>query len=271
MEETKGILNRRAGEMKFHLMRHTPTQDLSFFVENYWAVSWDLRGQEPYVQEVLPYPCVHLVFEEERTRVYGVEMGRFTRLLKDKGRVFGIKFRPGGFYPFVKVSITCFTSTSVEFREIFGRDAWEVEESILRCESDEEMKEIVEKFLRERLPQRDENVEEVNRVVNYIVEHREVTRVEDVVRALRLNKRKVQRLFNQYVGVSPKWVIGRYRLHEAAERLAEGCGMDWTQLALDLGYFDQAHFIKDFKAMVGQTPGEYARTVQESRGIKLGS
>ncbi len=261
MEESRGILNGRAGEKKFCLKQYTPAQDLSFFVERYWTISWDLREQEPFVQEILPYPCVHLTFEEERSRVYGVETGRFMRLLKDKGRVFSIKFRPGGFYPFVQVPITRFTCTSVELEEVFGSDARRVEKKILEQKDEIEMKEIVERFLRERLPRRDENVQEVNRVVDYIVEHREVTRVENVVEALGLNKRRVQRLFSQYVGVSPKWVIGRYRIHEAAERVAVGPGTDWTRLALDLGYFDQAHFIKDFKAMVGQTPGEYARAV----------
>lgn len=261
MKETRGILNIRASEKKFRLLRYAPAQDLSFFVEFYWIVSWDLRGQEPFVQEVLPYPCVHLVFEEERSRVYGVETGRFTRLLKDRGRVFGIKFRPGGFYPFVKMPITCFTNTSVKFGEVFGGDVWKVEEEILKHEDEVQMKEVVERFLCERLPERDENVEEVNRVIDYVVEHRDVTRVEDVVGMLGLNKRRVQRLFSQYVGVSPKWVIGRYRLHEAAERVAEGSVVDWTRLAHDLGYFDQAHFIKDFKMIVGQTPGKYARTI----------
>jgi AraC-like DNA-binding protein len=262
MEELRGILNGRAGEKKFCLKRYLPAQDLSFFVERYWTVNWDLREQEPFVQEVLPYPCVHLVFEEKRSRVYGVETGRFTRLLEDKGRVFSIKFRPGGFYPFVQVPITHFTCTSIELEEVFGNNARRVEEEVLEQKDEMEMKEVVESFLRERLPEQDENVLQVNRVVDYIVEHREVTRVEDVMKALGLNKRRVQRLFSRYVGVSPKWVISRYRIHEAAERVAEGFGIDWTGLALDLGYFDQAHFIKDFKAMVGRTPREYARTVQ---------
>ena len=53
----------------------------------------------------------------------------------------------------------------------------------------------------------------------------------------------------------------RYRLHEAVERMTSGEAVDLPRLALDLGYFDQAHFIKDFKAMVGRAPGEYARAV----------
>jgi AraC-like DNA-binding protein len=76
-----------------------------------------------------------------------------------------------------------------------------------------------------------------------------------------ISKRTLQRLFNQYVGVSPKWVIKRYRLHDAVEQLATGAVVDWPRLALDLGYFDQAHFIKDFKMLVGTPPGEYARSL----------
>jgi AraC-like DNA-binding protein len=56
-------------------------------------------------------------------------------------------------------------------------------------------------------------------------------------------------------------VIKRYRLHEVVEQLASGAVMNWTQLALALGYFDQAHFIKDFKAILGKSPAEYAMNI----------
>jgi len=68
-------------------------------------------------------------------------------------------------------------------------------------------------------------------------------------------------LFDDYVGVSPKWVIQRYRLHEAAERIARGGVEDFADLALELGYADQAHFIRDFKKLVGRSPAEYARSL----------
>nr|WP_242594970.1 helix-turn-helix domain-containing protein [Corallococcus exiguus] len=71
----------------------------------------------------------------------------------------------------------------------------------------------------------------------------------------------MQRLFNRYVGVNPKWVIQRYRLHEAAERLRETPPPELARLALELGYFDQAHFIRDFRRIVGCTPAGYARQV----------
>ena len=84
-----------------------------------------------------------------------------------------------------------------------------------------------------------------------------ITRVEHLCALAGCSKRTLQRLFREYVGVTPKWVLQRIRLHEAAERMADGEG-DWAGMAIDLGYFDQAHFIKAFKAVVGRSPADYA-------------
>ena len=75
-----------------------------------------------------------------------------------------------------------------------------------------------------------------------------------------LSVRALQRLFAEYVGIGPKWVIRRYRLHEVTERLAAGTGteIDWAALAAELGYADQAHFVRDFRAMFGESPTWYA-------------
>ncbi len=259
----RGVLNPKAGEKRFQLSRLVPSQDLSFFVEHYWIVSWDLTGQEPYVQETLPYPSVHLVFEHDNSRVYGVGKRKFSRLLENKGQVFGIKFRPGAFYPFVKTPIARFTDKSVSFSDVFGIDDKALEENIFSREDSAEMMEVAENFLRQRFPECDENVAEINWIVDYIIAHPVITKVDDVVNSFNLNKRTLQRLFSQYVGVSPKWVIQRYRIHEVAERLASDKSADLTSLALELGYFDQAHFIKDFKAIVGWTPSEYAKRAAE--------
>jgi len=114
--------------------------------------------------------------------------------------------------------------------------------------------ERTEAVLLAHLPEPDPRVGEVQALVQTIAERRDIVRVEQVASAL--NVRALQRLFREYVGVSPKWVIQRYRLFEAAERLAAGA--DGAEVAQSLGYFDQAHFIRDFKAMVGQSPGAYA-------------
>ncbi len=255
----RGILNGEMGRT-FSLLRYPPSAELEFFIERYWIVRWDLRDQQPYVQETLPYPCVNVVCERGRSGVFGVATGKFARLLEGKSYVFGIKFKPGAFYPFVKTSVSRFTNRTILLCEAFGEDGNALEEAILaREEDDREMLSVAENFLRKRLPEQDEHVVETARIVNYICEHQEILRVDDLVDALCVSKRTMQRLFHQYVGVNPKWVIQRYRLHEVAARLAQGDSRDGATLAAELGYFDQAHFIKDFKAIIGKTPAEYAK------------
>jgi AraC-like DNA-binding protein len=260
---TKGILNARAGERKFRLDRCLPSPDLAFFIGWYWIIHWDLRGQEPYTQETLPYPCVHLVVERDNTRVWGVDRGKFARQLEGEGQVFGIRFRPGAFYPFVKTPVSAFTDRSVPLCEALGADAAALEAAMLTLD-DEGMVEVAERFLRERLPDPDPNLTLINSIVDCIMDDRTILRVDDLVRHFSLSKRTLQRLFSQYVGVTPKWVIQRYRLQEAAYQLADNPTDDSSVLALSLGYYDQAHFIKDFKAVIGSTPAEYALKTRQT-------
>uniref|UniRef100_UPI0013C36B0B helix-turn-helix domain-containing protein n=1 Tax=Allorhizocola rhizosphaerae TaxID=1872709 RepID=UPI0013C36B0B len=86
-----------------------------------------------------------------------------------------------------------------------------------------------------------------------------VTRVADLAADFGIGMRRLQRLFADYVGVGPKWVIRRARLHEAAARAAEGADVDWVRLAADLGFTDQAHLTHAFTAIVGVPPARYAK------------
>ena len=256
-----GILSPKTGGERFRLSRHLPPHNLGFFVEHYWVVRWDMRGREPYLQQTLPHPCVHLVVEKCRSGIVGVMRGKFSYLLADEGTVFGVKFRPVAFYPFLKALASSLADGSVGLRDAFGVEGEALEKAILSAENEGEMVELAEAFIRERLPGRDENVAVINRIVDRIVADREITKVDDLASRVDLSKRSLQRLFSRYVGVGAKWVIRRYRLHEAADRLAGGEAVDWPNMALDLGYFDQAYFIKDFKAIVGVSPAEYARNI----------
>ena len=261
-EPPRGILNAKAGEEKFQLSRTTPSEDLCFFVEHYWSIKWDLRSQAPYRQETLPHPCVNLVFEQANSRIYGVVKGKFARLLSGKGRVFSIKFRPGAFYPFVQTPIARFTDRSIRCEEVFGAASQALEAALLALDDEAQRIKLVENFLRERLPAPDEQVVLINQIVDHIIADRMILKVDDIVQQFNLHKRALQRLFSQYVGMSPKWVIKIYRLQEAAEQLTDGAAVDWAQMALELGYFDQAHFIKDFKAIVGLLPSEYVSSIR---------
>ncbi|EPG64702.1 DUF6597 domain-containing transcriptional factor [Leptospira wolffii] len=261
LKKPRGILKSIAGE-NWELVLSSPSLSLSFFVEHYWSVRWDMRETGPLVQENLPFPSVHLVFEKGNTKIFGVVSGKFSKALEGKNRVFGIKFRPGAFYPFYRKPISGFTDKTLTLEEVFGIPSLPLEEEVFSMDSEEELVRFAEKFLYERLPEEDKTVETINRIIEEISNKREIIKVEDIVEFSGLNKRTLQRMFQQYVGVGPKWVINRYRMFEILDRVSERT--DWADLALELGYFDQSHFIKDFKRMVGLSPEEYSKKKHNS-------
>lgn len=258
-ETTRGILNPKTAETKFQLWRYAPDQALSPFIERYWILTWDLRGQEPHLQETLPFPCVNLVFERGDSRIFGVISGKFVRLLEGQGGVFGVKFKPGAFCPFLQSSVSQLTDRSICVEDLFGVESRTLEQALFAHHDHRAMIVLVDQFFSQRIPQCDPQIELINQIIDTVMADRAITRVDHVADRFNLSKRSLQRLFSYYVGVSPKWVIKRYRLQEAAEYLADGGVVDWPQIALDLGYFDQAHFINDFKTMIGTTPAAYAR------------
>ena len=123
----------------------------------------------------------------------------------------------------------------------------------------------VDALLVARAPEPDEGFEIVSEAARLTLSDPGVARVEELAARLAVSGRTLQRLFRERVGVTPKWMLKRYRLHAAAERITEGEVGDWAALALDLGYFDQAHFIRDFKAVVGRTPADYAAAIPKTR------
>ena len=190
--------------------------------------------------------------------VHGVWTERWSRLLEGEGWAVGTKFRPGAFEPFTQIAMADLTDTARDLTRGArprGRRRSSTKSSP-RARMTQRVR-AVEEFLRARLPGPDPTRDTAMRIAGSMLDAPADTRVEDVAAEHGLSARSMQRLFRRYLGVTPKWVLQRYRLHAAAERIAGGEG-DLARLALDLGYFDQAHFIKDFKALVGRTPAGYA-------------
>ncbi|PJZ41993.1 AraC family transcriptional regulator [Leptospira kmetyi] len=261
-DKSRGVLKNSNTQIHSKHARYLPSERLQSLIEHHWTVRWDLRGKEPYLAQTLPHPSVHIVFEKGRSRIQGIIEGKFSHLLEDEGFVWGIKFKPGAFYPFFQKPIRTFTNQSIPIESVFSVDVSKLEGSILAAKNDDQRIEIAESVLFQKLPEIEENVFWIQEVVQLILEKKEILRAEDVAQKVGVNLRTLQRLFNRYVGVSPKWVIQRYRLHEAADRLENGENVDGSRLALDLGYFDQAHFIKDFKSMIGISPEKYSKNLK---------
>ncbi|GAA4238207.1 helix-turn-helix domain-containing protein [Actinomadura meridiana] len=252
----RGVLYPRDQSAIAELDRRTPSPDLARFVEFYWHVRW--RAEKPYEAKVLAYPSVHLVFEEPVPLVYGVQRSLFVRRLEGRGQVLGVKFRPGCFRPFAAGPVSDLADRRVPATDVFPRRVEDVGRAVLRDTDLDAMVAAAEEFLLGCLPEPDPVADEVAAMVEAMTADPALFRVDQAAGTLHVSARTLQRLFADYVGASPKWVLRRARLQEAASRADQGARVDWADLADDLGYFDQSHLIRDFTAALGVPPARYA-------------
>ncbi len=254
----RGLLRQLEADGTIEHRRLLPSVKLSAFVAHFWWVRWELAS--PFLTETLPHPSVHVVFESPgaRVEVTGVATKRFSRTLSGTGRAFGIKFRPATFHPLAGVSLATLRDRTLPAARVLGElgdrlartvdEPMTLEEAIVRAEE----------VLEPALPPLPVEVQLTRDIVERMETDRAILRVEDAADRTGLAVRTLERRFRTHVGVSPKWVILRYRLMEAVEQLKQGGNGSLADLAASLGYFDQSHFVRDFKAMVGRTPSGFS-------------
>lgn len=264
------------GSSFFH-QRLAPPPELAPFVQHFWFVLWDLRDDKPSRAETFPHPNCYLVFEHDlergvddpsvlrRAEVSGVTTGKFSRSMEGYGRVFGLKFQPGGLRPFFHTSASVLTNRVVHASEVFGPDILALAKQVRCLDSPEEMAAATAAYFAQHLPALDSNTELATALVNRILHDPTILSVKALSKHSGQSIRSLQRLFREYVGASPKWVVRRFRLHELLERFHSGEEVDGAQLALELGYADQAHLINDFRKLAGVTPTEYFRRADLAR------
>ncbi|MEU6190713.1 helix-turn-helix domain-containing protein [Nocardia sp. NPDC047038] len=261
-EDTKGILHPDEQAKHRSLVRLPPGPAVDRYIEWYWAVSWDLRGRPPYRAEVLSYPSVNVTFERSETRtggfVNGVTTTKFIRELSGLGETFGIRFRAGGFGAFTGLDVGSFRDRAVPLADVLP-DAASLTERVLDAPTVERRRHIVEEYLADHPADEDPTYRSVLRIIDAMATDQELTRVDQIAERFDVPARTLQRMFRRYVGAGPKWVLRRYRLQDGADLLAKGRTEDLAALAAELGYFDQAHFSREFTAEVGMAPLEYAK------------
>ena len=269
--DTRGIVEAPGLFARVRFRRRLPAEPLRPWVEHYWLIDWDL--DEPYVSQVVPHPAVNIVFERrgpagmapENGLVAGVGTGLFTTKLEGTGRVCGVQLRPGGFGPFLSPPrpVSAFTGSQLPVADVFPGAAGPpaVAVRVLDPEDEDERVAALDSFLLSRRPRPDAAAEQAMALARRVRTDRTVLRVEELARGEGLSVRTLQRLFAAYVGVGPKWAILRYRVHEALEQATSDPHTDWSRLAAELGYADQAHLVRDFTRAVGVPPAAYVKAV----------
>ncbi|MXG28412.1 helix-turn-helix domain-containing protein [Streptomyces sp. YIM 132580] len=264
--DTRGIVDAPDLFTRVHFRRREPAPALRPYLEHYWLIDWEL--DQPYAAHVVPHPSVNLVLQRyeagasarERAgyaEVAGIGLGLFTQKLTGRGRVCGVQFRPGGFRPFAPDhALSDLTGRRIDAAEVLRTPP--PVGAVLDPADEDARVPALDAGLLALEPRTDPQATLAMELVDRVRTDRSVRRTGQLARDAGLTPRSLQRLFHTYVGVGPKWVILRYRIHEALERAESDPAVDWARLAADLGYSDQAHLVRDFTATVGVPPTAFA-------------
>ncbi|MFN8075709.1 MAG: AraC family transcriptional regulator [Kineosporiaceae bacterium] len=297
---TLGLLDAPSAR-PYRLSRWAPPADLADRVERFWAVGWWLPEGAAGASRLLPHPCVNLVVDEHgRALVAGCGREVFAYPLHGEGAVVGVKFRAGAFRAYLGRDVAELTGRTLPASAVWPRPPWAGDAEFqdrLRAAVAEVARELhheprphvstladvdaeppgpacasATRLLADALRQArvpavvpGSAEDDAGRAVAALLTDPRVRRVGDVAAMLGLAPRELQRLFRRHVGVTAAEVLRRGRMHLVADRVeslvASGATPDWAGLAADLGFADQPHFIREFRAVLGATPAVYAASL----------
>lgn len=249
-----------------------PPPELARYVRFFWVLEAEVAGGTPYVYRSLADGCAELLFHYR---------GRFDELLPD-GRsetsflsglhgqskryrrfsvqenfgIFGVYLYPFALPRLLSVASTELTDQMPDLQSLFGREGGDLEEQILLANTHRERVRILSQFLRTKLLRPAHTPTGVEACIAHIIHTQGATDVPTLAGKHFLSVRQFERNFKQLSGFTPKLFSRIIRFHAALDHYPHNA-KPLTQIALDCGYYDQSHFIHDFKAFSGHHPGHY--------------
>lgn len=256
------ILRPTAAAQHIDIVRVAPAPRWSPYVEYHWIVRWSCP--EPYAQQVIPQPSVHVTAElldgAPRLLVNGITREPFVRVLHGSGHVVGAAFRAASFRCVLGADLGAVAGRVVPLGELVGPDDGPVAAALLRPGvTDAEMVSVLERHLDACGVTPDPAADELNGLVRQAEVDRGITRADQLAERAGVSLRTLERRFTAYLGMGPKWVVRRFRLLDAARAAHAGEATDWAALAQELGFSDQSHLIRAFTSVVGTPPAAYEK------------
>lgn len=250
-------------DTSFQIGRWGPTPDLAEVIRRFWVPVWSVPAGAEAPQRVLQYPVCLMVVSNEYARFYGVATGLSETTLSGQGWAVGVMLTPAAGGLVLDGPVDEWTDRYAELSEVFGARGAELADRVRATMATEPSAEstqraatgVVEDWLRPILPL-DDAGRLINEIVDYVENDSSVVAIGQICARFHLTERSLQRLTRRRLGLTPKWLIQRRRLHEAAGRLRAADGTLAT-LAAELGYADEAHLVRDFRTVTGLTPREF--------------
>lgn len=248
-----------------HLMyRYESSPDFTGLLQRFWIPVWSVPPGQEAVQKVLQYPVCLIVITGQYARFYGVTSGLSTTTLTGDGWAVGLMCAPAAGFLIAKAPVAGYTDRFAEVTDVLGARGEQLVDQVRAAMVTDPHSAAAHgaamgaygAALKGFLPV-DAEGQLVNRLVAFVEGNSDVTRVPQLAAEFQLSERALQRLVHRRLGLTPKWLIQRRRLQEAAGRLRDH-PTTLGEVAASLGYADQSHFIRDFSRVTSMTPGEFA-------------
>jgi AraC-like DNA-binding protein len=249
-----------------------PSQELQSFVKCFWTLD-DEASAEPVKQRVVPDGCMEMIFHygdlyqqffEDGSSVIQPRsfiFGQITKYIEiaptGVSGIVSARFFPEGLTPFLDRVVAELEDKAVSLIELFGEKGRLLEEKVFSAPTNTDRITLIEEFLLTRLAE-PKIIDTITKAcVEVIVESQGQLDVVELADKMNTNRRNIERRFTSAVGMSPKQLSRVVRLQATIKMLEQRKFTSLTSLAYENGYYDQAHFIKDFKEFTGTSPKSF--------------
>lgn len=260
------------------VLSHVPAAPLNLFVEKFWLYEGAPR---PHAKErLLPTGTTELIINlrENQARVYGqgelevpltfpgaIVCGPHSRYFvidtAEQVSVAGIHFKAGGGYPFFGMPLDELRDQHVALDALWGAWAAELRERVLAAPSSRARFRVMEQALLARARRPLQRKPSVAFALREFHTWPQMQTVGAVTEQTGFSARRFIEMFREEVGLAPKLFCRVRRFQQVLSLITSGHSVRWADVAATCGYFDQAHFIHDFRAFSGLNPSEYPRNL----------
>lgn len=247
-------------------------EELESFIKCFWSLDAPASAV-PEKQRIVPDGCMEMIFHYADLYEQFLEDG--TRITQPRCFVFGqitapleivptgstgiiaARFQPDGFIPFSSYSIQQMENKAVALQSLFGENVLTLEQQVLSADTNDNRIRFISSFLCKRL----QTPEAINRItklsIDALLQSNGQINIDELAERLQINRRQLERRFSSTIGLSPKQLSKFIRLQTTLKIMNEKKFTSLTSLAYENGYYDQAHFIKDFKEFTGLSPRQF--------------
>ena len=251
---------------------YTPSPELQPFVKCFWSLDDDAK-KDLIKQRVLPDGCMEMIFHygnpyrqyfadgSSITQPRSFLFGQITKYIEiaptGKSGIISARFLPDGITPFITLPVSTLENKAVSLTEIFIDDGKKLEERVINANDTQERIILIETFLLSKLSEQPAIDAITKSCVDVIFQSQGQIGLAALADKMNIHRRNMERKFTSVIGMSPKQLARVARLQAALKMIQQKKFNSLTEIAYENGYFDQAHFIKDFKEFTGMSPKSF--------------